>query len=96
VISKPQPSNLAYTGSGLPLHTDLPFYEYQPGVSVYLYKLKFTLSGYMTFLYLLNIVLRQFALALLHTYKPFRPIWLLGNKAAIMVRKTVYTNLYNK
>ena len=33
VESKPSPSNLAYTGSALPMHTDLPFYEYQPSVS---------------------------------------------------------------
>eukprot|EP00111_Clytia_hemisphaerica_P019423 TCONS_00057317-protein len=34
VESKPSPSNLAYTGSALPMHTDLPFYDYQPGVQL--------------------------------------------------------------
>ena len=32
VMSKPEANNLAYTASYLPLHTDLPFYRYQPGV----------------------------------------------------------------
>ena len=32
VRSKPDANNLAYTGSTLGLHTDLPFYCYTPGV----------------------------------------------------------------
>eukprot|EP00795_Rhopilema_esculentum_P010426 gene10426-19128_t len=34
VKNKPGPSNLAYTAGYLPLHVDLPFYRYQPGVQV--------------------------------------------------------------
>lgn len=33
VKAKYNPSNLAYTSDGLPLHTDLPYYDYVPGVS---------------------------------------------------------------
>ena len=32
VMSKPDANNLAYTAGYLPLHTDLPYYRYQPGV----------------------------------------------------------------
>jgi gamma-butyrobetaine dioxygenase len=40
VKSKMEPSNVAYTGQALQLHTDLPYYEYKPGVS----KIKFALK----------------------------------------------------
>ena len=32
VRSKPDANNLAYTGASLGLHTDLPYYDYTPGV----------------------------------------------------------------
>jgi len=32
VENKPNPSNLAYTSGSLPLHVDLPYYRYQPGI----------------------------------------------------------------
>ena len=31
IKSKPSPSNLAYTAASLPLHTDIPCFQYQPG-----------------------------------------------------------------
>lgn len=34
IIIKPSANNLAYTGRGLGLHTDLPYYDYNPGVGV--------------------------------------------------------------
>jgi gamma-butyrobetaine dioxygenase len=34
VQSKPNPNNQAYTTNALPLHTDLPFYDYQPGIQM--------------------------------------------------------------
>ncbi|XP_059468794.1 gamma-butyrobetaine dioxygenase-like isoform X2 [Neocloeon triangulifer] len=34
VKSKMEPSNVAYTGQALQLHTDLPYYEYKPGVNM--------------------------------------------------------------
>jgi len=38
VKSKMEPSNVAYTGQPLQLHTDLPYYEYKPGVSTKTHK----------------------------------------------------------
>lgn len=35
VRAKTEPSNVAYTGQPLQLHTDLPYYEYKPGVSTH-------------------------------------------------------------
>ena len=35
--SKPSPSNLAFTGEPLQMHTDLPYYENMPGVSIWIY-----------------------------------------------------------
>ena len=32
VVNKPDAVNIAYTTGYLPLHTDLPYYRYQPGV----------------------------------------------------------------
>lgn len=40
VKSKMEPSNVAYTGQALQLHTDLPYYEYKPGVSHFLSQTK--------------------------------------------------------
>eukprot|EP00794_Sanderia_malayensis_P015681 gene15681-17262_t len=34
VKQKPDPSNLAYTSNCLPLHVDLPFLDYQPGIQM--------------------------------------------------------------
>lgn len=34
VRNKPSPNNLAYTAGYLPLHVDLPFMEYQPGIQL--------------------------------------------------------------
>ena len=36
VIAKPGTSNVAYLSGPLQLHTDLPYYEYKPGVSIYM------------------------------------------------------------
>jgi gamma-butyrobetaine dioxygenase len=36
VKAKTDPSNVAYTGQPLQLHTDLPYYDYKPGVSTYI------------------------------------------------------------
>ena len=38
IMSKSEPMNLAYTSATLGLHLDLPFYEYTPGVQVFLYE----------------------------------------------------------
>ena len=37
VIAKPSPSNVAYSSGPLQLHTDLPYYEYKPGVGLFYY-----------------------------------------------------------
>ena len=38
ILFKSEPMNLAYTSATLGLHLDLPFYEYTPGVQVFLYE----------------------------------------------------------